>query len=277
MFEEIIGHQKQIGILKETIKTGNISHAYLFSGKKGIGKCKVAFEFAKNILKVDNLNSSPDFKYISKYSDKKDIIVEQIRKEIIDDIYIAPASADKKVYIIDDAESLNIASQNALLKTLEEPPKYIVIILIATNTSSLLTTILSRVNNIVFDSIPKEDFHNYLKQNLKLDLSNNIVDFLDGSIGLANTLLKENGIEKLQEIDKLYSLLEKKDVVNSLLNSSSVNFINSINLEYLEYLLYNNGKNFCIKFVEKARNRLKNNGNYDIVIDSMIIKIIDHI
>ena len=131
MFENIVGHEKQKEILSKSIETGNISHAYLFFGNSGIGKLKLACEFAKKILNTDNLESHPDFKLISKKEDKKDILVEQIRKEVIDDVYIVPAAGDRKVYIIDDAQDLNIAAQNTLLKTLEEPPKYIIIILVA--------------------------------------------------------------------------------------------------------------------------------------------------
>lgn len=277
MFEEIIGHDKQIDILKTAIKKDNISHAYLFTGNRGIGKNTVALEFAKYILNTNNLKSSPDFKYICKNEDKKDIVVEQIRKEIIDDVYIAPAASKRKVYIIDDAEKLNIAAQNALLKTLEEPPKYVVIILVASNINNFLTTILSRVNQITFDSIPKEKFENYLLNSLNCNLNDNIVNFLDGSLGQAIYLIRNEKINKLELIDKLYDFLEKKDTINALINATNIDFTDNICFEYLEYKLYNNGKYFCVKFVEKAIIRLKNNGNYDIVIDNMILKIIDNI
>ncbi len=277
MFEEIIGHEEQIEMLKGSLKTKSISHAYLFSGKKGIGKCTVAFEFAKGILNIDNLASCPDFKYICKNEEKRDLVIEQIRKEIIDDVYIAPASSQKKVYIIDDAESINIAAQNALLKTLEEPPKYIVIILIAQNVNNLLTTILSRVNTINFDGISSDKLKRYLHKRLNISLSDSIIDFLNGSIGLAVNLIEESKLEELKEVELLYDKLVGKNDIESLLCTSNINFNNLINLEYLEYMLYLNGKYFCVKFVEKARNRLKNNGNYDIVIDNMILKIIDHI
>ena len=277
MFEEIIGHDKQIDILKTAIKKDNISHAYLFTGNRGIGKNTVALEFAKYILNTNNLKSSPDFKYICKNEDKKDIVVEQIRKEIIDDVYIAPAASKRKVYIIDDAEKLNIAAQNALLKTLEEPPKYVVIILVASNINNFLTTILSRVNQITFDSIPKEKFENYLLNSLNCNLNDNIVNFLDGSLGQAIYLIRNEKINKLELIDKLYDFLEKKDTINALINATNIDFTDNICFEYLEYKLYNNGKYFWVKFVEKAIIRLKNNGNYDIVIDNMILKIIDNI
>ena len=87
MFENIVGHQKQKEILSRSLDSGNISHAYLFFGDSGIGKYKIACEFAKQILKTESLDNYPDFKVISKKADKKDILVEQIRKELIDEVY----------------------------------------------------------------------------------------------------------------------------------------------------------------------------------------------
>ena len=92
MFENILGHDNEINILKDSISEGKISHSYLFSGSAGIGKLLVAKEFAKTILNVNNLNSCPDYKYICKREDKKNILVEQIRDNIVNDIYILPAT-----------------------------------------------------------------------------------------------------------------------------------------------------------------------------------------
>lgn len=248
-----------------------------FHGEKGIGKCKVAFEFAKKILNVENLKSSPDFKYINKNEEKKDIVIEQIRKEIIDDVYTVPSASEKKVYIIDNAECLNIAAQNAILKTLEEPPKYVVIILVATTVSKFLPTILSRVTNITFNGIPKEELSSYLKKCMNITLSDGILEFVNGSIGLSRELIDNNMIESLKDIDQLYNYMLKKDIIDSLIQASKLDFNENLNLEYLEYILYKNAKYSCVKFIEKARNRLKSNGNYDIVIDNMVLKVIDHI
>ena len=248
-----------------------------FHGEEGIGKCKIAFEFARKVLGVENLKSSPDFKYIEKNEEKKDIVIEQIRKEIVDDVYTFPSASERKVYIIDNAECLNIAAQNAILKTLEEPPKYVVIILVATTVSKFLPTILSRVTNIAFNGIPKEELKIYLKNNMNITLSDDILDFVNGSIGLSQRLINNNAIDSLKDIDELYKNMVKKDTINSLLQIAKIDFNEKITLEYLEYILYKNNKYSCVKFIEKARNRLKSNGNYDIVIDNMVLKIIDHI
>ena len=276
MFENIIGNEDKVNILKEALNSNNISHAYLFEGAKGVGKKTIAEEFAKSILKCDNLGSSPDYKYIKRFEDKKDILVDQIRKEIIDDIYIIPASGDKKIYIIDDAEFLNTASQNALLKTLEEPPKYAVIILIASNLNTFLPTILSRVYKISFNPVNEDKLQEYILNKYNIKLSQDVLKYLNGSIGLAKEIVENNLENKFKLIDELYVCIEQKDEITSLTKSSEIDFNDIKMLEYLEFLMFSNLKYNCVNIVEKAKQRLKYNGNYDIVIDSMILKIIQN-
>lgn len=277
MFENIIGHEENKKLLENNLMQDSISHAYLFSGKKGIGKCLIAKEFARSILNVDKLESSPDFKYISKKEDKKDIIIEQIRKELIDDVYQAPVASNKKVYIIDDAECLNIASQNALLKTLEEPPKYVVVILVSSNVSAFLTTIMSRVNHLSFNGVDDNVLKVYLKNNYNIDLPDNVIRYVDGSIGQAITIVNDNVLEKFENVDKIFKYIKNKDVINAMLVASTIKLNEYQLLDYLEYLLYTDLCYSSIKYVEKAKIRLKYNGNYDIVIDNMILNIIDNI
>ena len=276
MFENIVGHDKQKEILEKSIKSGNISHSYLFFGNSGIGKKKLAYEFSKQILNTDNLESHPDFKVISKKEDKKDILVEQIRKELIDDIYIVPAAGDRKVYIIDEAQDLNVAAQNTLLKTLEEPPKYVVIILIASNISAFLTTILSRVNQVAFNGIESKALKKYLQDNYNANFSDNIIEYLDGSIGKAIEIMENELLNVFSKVDELYKYISNNDTIETLKFSSNIAFNNDI-LEYLEFVLYKDNKYNCIKIVENAKNRLKSNGNYDIIIDSMLLRLLDNI
>ena len=277
MFENIVGHERQKEILAKSILNDSISHAYLFLGQEGIGKFKLACEFAKKILKTENLNINPDFRIIKKREDKKDIVVEQIRKELIDDVYIVPATGQRKVYIIDDAHQLNVAAQNTLLKTLEEPPKYITIILIASNSSSFLTTILSRVNQIPFEGVTSGVLKSYLMDNFNKTLDDSIVEYVDGSIGKAINIINNNLIEKYKNIDELYKLIQNKDIIEAFIYSSNIKFNDEDSLDYLEFVLYKKNKYNCIKIIENAKNRLKFNGNYDIIIDSMLLRLIDNI
>lgn len=277
MFENILGHENELKILKSSIDNNTISHSYLFSGHPGVGKLLIANEFAKLILKTDNLNSCPDYKYICKKDDKKNILVEQIREDIIDDIYIAPATGDKKVYIIDGTEYLNDAAQNALLKTLEEPPKHAVIILIASTTSNILPTVISRLYKITFGKLDNKIVDKYIAEKFNTKLDSNITEFADGSIGFASEILKENLDSDFNKINELYNDILEKDAVKCLKKIEDIDFNKKFLLDYLQHVLYTNKKYLCIEIIEKAKERLKYNGNYDIVIDNMILKCIENI
>lgn len=277
MFESIIGHAENKRVLEEQIKNKSTLHSYLFAGRKGIGKKLVALEFAKNLLGVSNLSASADFKYISKLEGKKDIVIEQVRDAIIDDIHIIPSSGDKKVYIIDDAENLNVAAQNALLKTLEEPPSYAVIILIASSVDSFLPTIISRLSVMNFSKLSNDELSSYIKNNYKSTFNEKYIDFFDGSIGQATEVLTSGTAEKLADVDKLVGLINQKNELEALKKASHIDFNNKNLLDYFEYTLYENGCYFATFIVEKSAQRLKYNGNYDIVIDNMILKIINKV
>lgn len=277
MFVKIVGHEKEKKYFENVIKNNELSHAYLFYGKEGVGKSLFAKELAKIILSTDNLDSCLDYKYICKNDDKKDLVIEQIRKDVIDGIYTAPISGKYKVYIIDDAQYLNVSAQNALLKTLEEPPIYVFIILIASITTNILPTISSRVNKISFDKVETKDIEMYIENKYNKKLNSNMLRYIDGSIGIATQIIEEGLENKFSDIDKLYETLNKKDTVESLILSQKIEFSNKFNLGYLEYLLYQNGKYETIKYVNRAIYRLKFNGNYEIVIDNMILKIIENI
>ena len=276
MFEKIICHDENKKLFEKCIHGGNISHAYLFFGKEGIGKCTFAKEFAKELLNVENLDSSTEYKYISRLEGKKDIVIEQIRKVLIDDVYERPLSGNYKVYIIDDAQYLNISAQNALLKTLEEPPDYVVIILIASSMSYFLPTIISRVSMVSFSNIKNEKIEEYIEKNYNVNFNLNLLNFVDGSLGLAINIVKNDMIDKYEKINKLYELLCKKDVISIFKLKDDIEFSEET-IDYLEYLLYSKLNYSCTDFTQKAKVRLKNNGNYDVVIDNMLLKIIDNI
>ena len=277
MFESIIGHEKEKKTIENILKNNTFSHAYLFVGPSGIGKCLFARELAKVLLNTNNLDTCLDYKYVCKESDKKEFSVERIRKEVLDDIYIAPAMSDRKVYIIDDGETLNSSSQNALLKTLEEPPQNVHIIIISNSLNTFLPTILSRINVINFNGIESDKLKEYINKKFDIKLSDNIIDFIDGSIGMATNVIENNLLDKLSSVEKLYNLILKKDLSNALIIANDGILSDENSLKYLEFLFNKNKLYHIVKFVEHAYIRLKNNGNYDIVIDNMIINIIDNL
>lgn len=152
----IIGHQKQREILSKLIENGNIPHALLFSGPEKIGKKEIAIDFSKKILGKDN---DTDFFILS--SKENIITIEEIRK-LQEKLSLKPYNHDFKVVIIDNVHLMKKEAQNAFLKTLEEPKGSSILILITPYPSMLLKTIFSRVQELKFSLVSKEEIEKHL-------------------------------------------------------------------------------------------------------------------
>lgn len=162
-FREVIGNQKIVEHLQGAIRHKKVGHAYLFSGPDGIGKRFVANRFAaalqceaggiepcgtcRSCLQMLSGNQ-PDVSFVTRT--KSIIRVDDIREQVSAPMGIKPYSSPYKIFIVDEAEKMNDQAQNALLKTLEEPPAYGIIILLANNPQAFLQTILSRVVHLPF-------------------------------------------------------------------------------------------------------------------------------
>ena len=157
-FSEIIGHEQIIENLKNAICYEKISHAYIFNGPDLSGKKMLAEAFAMALqcekeqsfgcmechsCKQAISHNHPDIIYVS-HEKPNTIGVDDIRTQVNSDIGIKPYSSKYKIYIIDEAEKMNPQAQNALLKTIEEPPSYGILMLLTTNADGFLQTILSR-------------------------------------------------------------------------------------------------------------------------------------
>ena len=175
IFENIEGNEKNKQLLKKIIDTNNIAHSYMFVGKESIGKLLFAKKFAKAILctaeeKVCDkcksciefdTNNNPDFSMIE--PDGNSIKIDQIR-ELTKKVYEKPVVSNKKVYIINESQVMTKEAQNSLLKTLEEPPEYVTIILITSNENTFLPTIKSRCTKIVFNKLTNAELTNVLEK-----------------------------------------------------------------------------------------------------------------
>lgn len=293
MFENILGNDKIKEALKNIIINKNASHSYMFIGVEGIGKKLIATEFSKRLLcnseKIDcnscksciefDSKNHPDFLIIE--PDGNLIKIEQIRN-MQKKIQEKPIISKRKIYIINDADKMTKEAQNCLLKTLEEPPEYISIILIGNNESSFLPTIKSRCMIIHFEPLKNTEIKKYLQTEFGTDsinIQDDMLDIFQGSIGKA-IKLKDRG-EEYQSYNKMIQNLDKIDIIE-LLNLAEPLYkakeeIYEI-LEYINVLLLKKAKlNYlytnCINIVENTKKRLKQNSNYDMCIDNMLFNM----
>ena len=201
-FKDIIGQERAIKILTKSLKKSKVSSSYIFVGSEGTGKKLTAIEFAKalncldlkkNIEACENCQScneinkrySPDLKIVE--ATKDSIKIEQIR-EIRKDIELKPFKNRKKVYIIDKAEKMTLEASNCLLKTIEEPPYYAIIILICSRIDPILPTIVSRCQIINFGlitSIKIKELSLSKIKNIEKEKAEIISKLAQGSIGKA--------------------------------------------------------------------------------------------
>ncbi len=324
-FKHIVGHEQIIQHLMEATRSGKVSHAYIFAGEDSAGKNLLANAFAialqceagesradscgkcKSCIQAASDNH-PDIIRIT--HEKASIGVDDVRIQINNDIQIKPYSSPYKIYIIDEAEKLTEQAQNALLKTIEEPPAYAVIILLANNLSALLPTILSRCVTLKLKAVDKEIIKEFLMSEYKVpdyqaELS---AVFAQGNVGKAikyasseefrelknevlHLLKYIDEMELYEVIDGLKRISEKKSQVNDYLDLMTLWYrdvlmykvTNDLNLltykiEYLDIskqasLRSYEGIEKIIAAIEKAKIRLNANVNFDIAIELMLFTI----
>lgn len=213
-FDKIIGQSFAKKYLSNSIKKDKINHAYLFEGIDGVGKSTFAKEFAKYLLKTEHIENSPD--YIDIEPQGASIKIAQIRN-LQTDVIIKP-HGDYKIYVINNAEKMTIESQNALLKTLEEPPIYVIIILITNNKNSLLDTIKSRCDIVKFLPIPLVELKRYLEdRGIDEKKASMLSTFSRGSISKALELSESSDFMIMREdIQNNIQIMLEKNVVEVL-------------------------------------------------------------
>lgn len=295
IFENIVGNEKNKKILEDIIIKNKVANAYMFIGQESIGKFLFAKEFAKAILclnenkpcnkcksclELDNSNN-PDLTIIE--PDGNNVKIEQIR-ELNRKVVEKPIVSNKKVYIINDGQNITKEAQNALLKTLEEPPEYVTIILITTSESAFLPTIKSRCTKINFNKLAKEDMLKILKSKYNYQ---NIADMVyktsNGSINKSIQIIERQS--EFENINKIFNNLENISIID-LINSKEEVFkekeeINNT-LDYIITIFFdkiksNNKYIGCINIAEKTKERLRKNSNYDMTIDNFMLNVWEEI
>ncbi len=248
-FQDIIGQEQIKEHLQNALSTGKISHAYIINGEKSSGKEFIAKIFAMALqcekegtepcnecrsCKQALSKNQPDIIYVS-HEKPNTISVDDIRAQVNNDVAIKPYSSKYKVYIINEAEKMTPQAQNAILKTLEEPPAYAVILLLVSNMNSLLPTILSRCVTLNMKPVRDELIRKYLMEELQVpDYKANVcVGFARGNVGKAKLLASSEEFENIKaealSLLKYIKDMEMQEIV------AAIKKINEYKLEIQDY------------------------------------------
>lgn len=207
-FSAIVGQNRAIEQLKKSVKHNSVSHAYLFLGPAGIGKMLTAEALARTVIQTGDPdaglyfkeNLHPDLLIINRLENKTLIGKEQITKEMEPWLGLKPYRAARRVVIIRDSQSMSQEAANALLKTLEEPPDYALIILVADD-SNLLETIMSRCQLLRFFPLLDHEIENYLlSRGIEPEKAKNASCLGQGSISLAGRFVEEEALQEIWSI-----------------------------------------------------------------------------
>ena len=240
-FNNVIGHEEIIRHLKNAIKTGKISHSYIFAGEPGSGKRLLAGIYAMTLQceaggenacgKCESCKKAigknhPDIIMV-KHEKPNTISIDEIREQVVNDVDIKPYSSPHKIYIIPDAEIMTPQAQNALLKTIEEPPEYAVIMLLTSNIDGLLPTIRSRCVRLDLKVVDDGLVKKYLMEHLHIPDYQAEIDasFAHGSIGKAKEAATSQEFaditQKALKILKYTDSMEVYELTEAIKNLSS--------------------------------------------------------
>jgi len=326
-FADIIGHEDTVRHLQQALTGGMVSHAYLIEGDAGSGKHMIAQAFAAALLceqsadeacgvcrscRLAQAHTHPDIRLVE--HEKPGLIsVEEIRRQVVGDVLIRPYQSAYKVYIIPDAEKMNTQAQNALLKTLEEPPAYAVILLLTVNASALLETIRSRCVHLPLRPLPAERIQAYLMEKRQLpDYQAQLCTaFAQGSLGKA---LELAGSEYFTEIRSRAIQIASRSGQMSIAQLSAAvrsvsdykvtiqDFLDILAVWYRDVLYFKatkqvdklvftdqivriremagtcsyEGLEEILKALGKASERLSANVNFDLAMELLFLTIRDH-
>lgn len=249
-FRDIIGQEQMKEHLQNAVGAGKVSHAYIINGEKSSGKEFIARIFAMTLqcerkgiepcqechsCKQALSDNHPDIIHVT-HEKPNTISVDDIRAQINNDVGIKPYSGSYKIYIVNEAEKMTPQAQNAILKTLEEPPAYAVILLLTTNVNSLLPTILSRCVVLNMKPVADELVKKYLMEQLHVpDYKAEVcVAFARGNIGKAKALASSEDFENVKS-EALSLLKYIKDMeLNEII--AAIKKITEYKLEINDYL-----------------------------------------
>lgn len=323
-FTDIIGQEQIKEHLRGAISTGKVSHAYIINGERNSGKEFIARVFAMALqcekgevepcgechsCKQALSRNQPDIIYVS-HEKPGTIGVEDIRTQINADIAVKPYSSPHKIYIMNEGEQMTVQAQNALLKTLEEPPEYAVILILTAQVEALLPTILSRCVVLNMKPVPDMLVKKYLMEDLGVpDYKANIcVAFARGNIGKAKLLASSEEFEKVKDeaitLVKYINDMEINEIVKAIKKISEYKFdvndyLDILSVWYRDVLLFKATKDVnslifkeeihqimrmsdrstyegietIVNALQQAKKRLDANVNFDLTMELLLLTI----
>ena len=232
-FSEIVGHEQIKEHMQAAIRDKKPFHAYLFQGEEGVGKEALARTFAaglqcqsestdkpcKECVSCRQMESGnqPDVIWVTR--EKASLGVDEIREQLCNTMDIKPFSSPYKIYLVPEAEKMTEAAQNALLKTIEEPPEYGIVILMTSNISALLPTIQSRCLTMEFRPLSTAVVESFVKEHCQVPdyQARASAAFAQGNLGKAMRYAKsEDFIERKDHIISLLRHVEQMDLSEML-------------------------------------------------------------
>ncbi|MDR2545992.1 MAG: DNA polymerase III subunit [Lachnospiraceae bacterium] len=327
-FGDIIGQEHIREHLMKAIKTGKVSHAYIISGERSMGKEFIAKVFTMAIQCESTENEKPcqtcvsceqalsdnhpDIRFI--IHEKPGVIgVEDIRRQINEDVGVMPYRGTRKIYVISEAEKMTPQAQNALLKTLEEPPSYAVIILLTANSGSLLPTITSRAALLHMKAVTDTAVRGFLMETMMIpDYRADVcVAFARGNIGRAKLLAASEELEKVKDeaivLLKNINHMDVSEIIAAIRKIKELKFdigdyLDFLSIWYRDVLLYKatrdisliifkeerdfirqvasvcayEGIEEIIEALAKAKTRLDANVNFELTLELLLFSIKDN-
>ena len=325
-FSDIVGQESIKEQMQGAISTGRVSHAYILYGEARSGKEFVAKVFAQSLLcekpvtKGDGTiepcgechscrqamsANHPDIIYVP-----STIGVEEIRDRIVETVQIKPYQGPYKIYIVEEAEKLTVQAQNVLLKTIEEPPSYVVFILLTSSTEALLPTILSRCVLLNMRPVRDDEMRNYLMEQLHVPESRAeiCIAFARGNIGRAKALAASEDFDKIRtnalSLLKNIHEMDTADIMEALKNIREYGFdindyLDIMAVWYRDILLFKathdmnhlifrdeiqsiqkvaqysdyEGIEEVIRALEVAKSRLRSKVNYELTMELLLLTI----
>lgn len=323
-FKDVVGHKDILKYISSAVENNRVSHAYILNGERGSGKKMLANLFAMTLLcetgdnepcgkchscKQAESGNHPDIIRVT-HEKPNSISVEDIRTQVNNTVDIKPYQGPYKVYIIPQADMMTPQAQNAILKTIEEPPSYAVFLLLTENAETLLPTINSRCVMLKLRNIKDTLIKKYLMENLEIPdyKADMCTAFAQGNMGRAIMLansdhfneIREEAVQLLKHINEM----ELNEIVAAVKNISVykleiTDYLDIIMIWYRDVLLYKatkeidkvvfkdqlqsikeqarkssyEGIELILESLEKAKARLKANVNFDLVMELLFLTI----